>query len=271
VNNFKPGWIRRLSSAWLVAVVLMPAAPALPAEVNLPNSPVRVFRVRNLEPPDEDTLKLSPLLERVIEFSIRLYRSQDGGRPIYKFEREDRTGEGDRIHWSFMLEPEQLGVLRVEKKITSRSGQVVAGSFYDFRDPMYNFPRNLAYIYTVVPALQAMDLKVGARHDLYLLLSLDQSPWHMFVAVDGRETVTVPAGTFPCYRIRLEPDYKNIMGKWSWASSLLKLLVPDYTFWVEEAPPHYLVRFEGKFGPTGTVPTQAYELISVLPPPGGSL
>jgi len=271
MNNLKLDWIRRMASGWLVAQVLILAAPALPAEVNLPDSPVRVFRVRDLEPRDEDSVKLSAEVERVIEISNRLFRSNREGEPVYLFEREDRTDEGDRIHWLFVLEPEQLGLLRVEKKIISHSGKVVAESFYDFRDPMYNFPKNVAFLYTVVPVLQAMDLKVGAQHDLYLLLSLDQSPWHMFVVVDGRETVTVPAGTFPCYRIKLEPDYKNIMGKWSWASSLIKSLVPDYFFWVEEATPHYLIRFEGKFGPAGAVPTQAYELISVLPPPGGSL
>ena len=254
---------------WLAAQLLLLAAPALPAEVTLPDSPVRVYRVQMQEPP-EGSLKLSSEIERVKEISTRLYRTVQRGQPVYIFDREDRTDEGDHISWSFTLSPEQLGLLRVEKKIQSHSRQQVVDSWYDYRDPMFNFPKNTCFLYTIVPALEAMRLEVGAQNDIYVLLSLDQTPWHMFVVVEARETVTVPAGTFACLRIRLEPDYKQIMGRWSWAASVVKPLAPDYRFWVEEAPPHYLVRFEGKYGPVGATPTQTHELTAILPPPGGS-
>jgi len=255
---------------WSAALVMILLAPALPAQVDLPDSPVRVYQVRMLEPA-EGSLKLSSEIERVVETTNRLYRTVQAGQPVYIFNREDRTDDGDQISWTFTLSPEQLGLLRVEKKIHSHSGKQVVDSWYDYRDPIFNFPKNTCFLYTIVPALEAMRLEPGAQNDIYVLLSLDQSPWHMFVVVEARETVTVPAGAFPCLRIRLEPDYKQIMGRWSWAASIIKPLAPDYIFWVEEAPPHYLVRFEGKYGPVGATPTQSHELTAVLPPPGGSL
>jgi hypothetical protein len=77
------------------------------------------------------------------------------------------------------------------------------------------------------------------------------------------ETVTVPAGTFQCYKARLEPDLEQILGKWSWAAPLISRFVPDFFFWMDTQPPHTMVRFEGKFGPVGGTPTQAYELITI--------
>ena len=252
------------------ALALLLWAAAALAQVNLPDSPVRVYQVR-MQEPAEGSLKLSSEVERVKEIRNRLYRTVQAGQPVYIFEREDRTDDGDQISWSFTLSPDRLGLLRVEKKIRSHSGQQVVDSWYDYRDPMFSFPKNTCFLYTIVPALEAMRLEPGAQNDIYVLLSLDQTPWHMFVVVEARETITVPAGTFPCLRVRLEPDYKQIMGRWSWAASVVKPLVPDYIFWVEEAPPHYLIRFEGKYGPVGATPTQTHELTAILPPPGGSL
>jgi hypothetical protein len=51
----------------------------------------------------------------------------------------------------------------------------------------------------------------------------------------GTETVTVPAGTFECYRMEVEVP--------------IPLLRPKITYWISKQEPHYLVRQQGKRGP----------------------
>jgi len=77
----------------------------------------------------------------------------------------------------------------------------------------------------------------------------------------------VPAGifgTFETYRIKLEPDFESILGKWAWGARIFKPLVPDCYFWLDAKPPHHLIRFTGKFGPEGAAPLQAWELTKVV-------
>ncbi|HUT52312.1 MAG TPA: DUF3108 domain-containing protein [bacterium] len=261
-------WKRRAASA---AVLLLAVAcwrrPGVAAgEVMIPDDPVLDYRIVDLEPRSESGVKLNPELEQVTETSTRLYRSVRDGKPVYIFEREERTAKNDRIFWTFVLDTQQLGLMRIEKKTLSRSGQVVRESWVNYRDPLFSFPEKLCHIYTISVMVRVMDLKAGARDDFYLLLSEDASPWHMFVVVDGEEKVTVPAGTFDCWRLKLEPDYDDILGRWSWASTMIKPLVPDFFFWVAKDGTHPLIRFEGKFGPVGAAPSQAHELTGIHPP-----
>ena len=107
--------------------------------------------------------------------------------------------------------------------------------------------------------------RIPSKEDIQLLLGPDCAPWHMYIVVEDEEKITVPAGTFDTYRIKLEPDYKSIMGKWAWTSSLVKRFVPDYYFWVDKQEPHHLIRFQGTFGPVGGSPPQAHELSEVIP------
>ena len=67
----------------------------------------------------------------------------------------------------------------------------------------------------------------------------------------GLETVTVPAGTFACYRMEVTVD--------------IPILHPRLLYWVTKRPPHFLVRSVGKRGPF----TPSYEttLVSAEPPP----
>jgi len=262
-------WINRANAVrtGLLCLLAMAAAPVLSAraEGDISDPGRRVYRVRALEAPGEAGVPLSREVEEVVESAARLHREVRDGKPIYLAEKTDRLRQGDRVLWTFTLDPENLGLLRIEKKVISRSGQTVRESWTDFRDPMFDYPADLCHIYTIAEAVRALPLQVGGRHDIHLLLNEDSMPWHMFVLVEAEETVTVPAGTFACYRLSLEPDFRQIMGKWSWASSLIKPFVPDYYFWVEKAGTHVMVQFQGKFGPVGAAPTQAYELLRLEP------
>ena len=105
------------------------------------------------------------------------------------------------------------------------------------------------------------DLREGEKYSFDLLLTPDGIPVRMHAKVVGTQTITVPAGTFECLEIVLEPDFEKIMGKWSWASTIVSPFVPEQRFWVNKAAPHVQVKFKGVFGPKGATPLQAYELV----------
>ncbi len=234
------------------------------AEVDLPERGLLTYRVVTLDE-GADWMNLSNEVSDVVESQAHVYPSEREGKPAFIFEKDDLLRDGDRILWTFVLDTSELSLIRFEKKVTSRSGRVVAENWRDFQDPMYDFPKDgaLCYIYTIPIWFMGKDLKQGARYGFNLLLSPEGMPIHMFAEVKGVETITMPAGTFECFRVILEPDLEKILGRWSWAKPIINPFVPDYDFWVHKAPPHFQVRFEGKFGPVGAAPTQAYELIAV--------
>ncbi len=232
---------------------------------NLADPYVRDYRVVYLEEKKEDTIKINAEVEDIIGYSGSLVMGELGGESVYKMARTERTSKGDEHIWEIYMDVENMGLMRIQKKTISRSGNVVREQWINYKDPMFNYPDNLCHVYTITAAIRKMDLKVGSRNDIHLLLDVDSAPWHMYVVVDAIETVKVPAGEFECYKIRLDPDYKSIMGSWSWASPLIKRFVPDYYFWVDVNAPHQLVRFQGTFGPVGGSPPQAHELVSSKP------
>jgi hypothetical protein len=222
----------------------------------------REYQVVYLEEKKDDTIKINAEVEEIIGYSGSLTLSELNGEPVYKMDRVERTAQGDEHIWEIYMDAENMGLMRIQKKTVSRSGNVVREQWINYKDPMFDYPDNLCHVYTITAAIRKMELKVGARNDIHLLLDVDSAPWHMYVVVEDIETIKVPAGEFECYKIKLDPDYKSIMGSWSWASPVIKRFVPDYYFWVDVNEPHTLVRFQGTFGPVGGSPSQAHELVS---------
>lgn len=232
------------------------------ATVSLPDRWL-VFKVSDSEQRNGDEFELSSEVENIAESRVKIYRSQRAGKPVYVMEKEDVTPQNDRIIWTFFLNFEHLGLLYLQKKMVNQSGETASDVWYDYENAMFGFPKNLCYMYTIPTWLMGKELKVGARYDFYILLSYNGAPMHMYAVVKSVATRTVPAGTFECYLIKLEPDLDQILGNWKWAKPIISPWVPNYYFWLDKNAPHIMVRFEGKFGPVGAAPTQTYELVSV--------
>lgn len=243
-------------SVWLI--------PSLHAEVSVPDRSL-IFKVSESEPRQGDEFQLSSEVEDIKESRVKIYRSEHAGKPVYVMEKEDITLKNDRLIWTFLLDSQHLGLLHLRKKMVNRTGQTASDVWYDYENAMFGFPKNLCYMYTIPVWLMGKDLKVGAVYDFYILLSYNGAPMHMSAVVKGFTTRKVPAGTFDCYLIKLEPDLDQILGNWKWAKSIIGPWVPNYYFWLDKNAPHAMVRFEGKFGPVGAAPTQTYELLSAQP------
>jgi len=252
----------RMAGFFITALVFFASFPAWP-QVKLPDGGWRHYRVVELEKKKEGAMKISSDTEDLSSFASHLYPSSYKNKPVYYLDKEDKTVHGDKIIWRFYMSPESMGLFRIDKKVVSRSGKVVKESYTDYIDPMFDFPENTCHMYTIIAMIMSKGVKVGDRFDISLLLNEDSRPWHMWVVAEAEEKVKVPAGSIDCVRVKLEPDYKSILGRWAWTSAFIKQFVPEYIFWMEKAAPHPLVCFEGGFGPVGGSPPQRYELTLV--------
>lgn len=89
----------------------------------------------------------------------------------------------------------------------------------------------------------------AASSECLLMLSPNRR-FLMKARVEGTETVTTPAGTFPCFRVSLTPQ---LFGP-------LKKLAPKMAFWCKTELPHSWVRYEGPVGGPGS-PRAVIELV----------
>jgi hypothetical protein len=69
------------------------------------------------------------------------------------------------------------------------------------------------------------------------LITWDGSVLHMEARILGQEDVSVPAGTYPCYRIQLTPT--GLKGFFA------GLLLPKFLTWHTVAAPHFWVKYQG--------------------------
>ncbi len=249
-----------LLAAIAILWIFLPAGPAGSLEVEVYDECRRDYRIVNLA---ADTKSESRQMFEVVEFSNWLCKTRWEGKSTYVFKREEVTARGDRIFWDFILDPKDFSPVRAEKKIISRNGNTVVENIQDFRDPIYNHPHNTFHFVTLPAAFQRMQLDPGAKIEGYLLFNATVLPYHVFFMVEDEESVRVPAGKYDCLRIKMEFDYSEYLGRLSFASKIVDSFIPNYYFWVEKQPPHSMVKFKGHFGPPGTSPQQAQELVSV--------
>jgi hypothetical protein len=94
--------------------------------------------------------------------------------------------------------------------------------------------RPLAVDVSLLALFRVMPL---GRPDPLRVFMLDLAPRSigMSLASSGTETVRVPGGVFECYRVT--------------ATLEIPLVRPTITYWVTKAPPHFLVKHQGKRGP----------------------
>ena len=65
--------------------------------------------------------------------------------------------------------------------------------------------------------------------------------WKSYVKFRGVEKVTVPAGTFDCYKLEVAPS-----------SRLIRQFTSKYYFWFTKGPPHCFVKYQDKGGDSVT-------------------
>jgi hypothetical protein len=105
----------------------------------------------------------------------------------------------------------------------------------------------------VVSFLRGFPFREGGELDFEMLTD-KPTTYSITATYEGEETVTVPAGTFVCHKVRLAPDLGIL-------TFIGKIIAPDLYFWFTAQPPHFWVKFEGPDGERGA-PDIVSELVS---------
>lgn len=249
--------------AWIVFALaswLLWAAPAR-SEIKNYDSSERDYRVRNLDPAAKDSD--SRRFFSFVEYSIRAQEAELSGQRVYLITREDKTAEGDRQRWQFYLTPSPLKLLQADQELVTRQGKVLETMRQNYSEHFISFPPNSFPMQLFPYAAQSVQLAPGAVTKLNILFSPEHKPWKVSLTVDGREMVTVPAGTFPCTRIKVHYQTDDLPGFFkSLPSFLLNRMFPDILLWVQSQPPYAMVKMQGKLEGFGS-PEKVHELVKI--------
>jgi len=221
----------------------------------------RYYKIRNLDPEavDESTRRLF----KPVEYSIKAEKGVLDGASVFIVNRDETSATGDRVEHKFYVEIDTLRMVRVDRKMISRDGKLVESREQYYKNHFYEYEPNTFHMEMLPLAAQKMDLNRGAETEFFVIMSPEFVPWGLYLAVDGEETVTVPAGTFECVRIKVKYKKENLPGFFKKMPSFFTdSLLPDIYLWVEKAEPHMMIKMQGKVD--GIVaPEKVHELVKV--------
>jgi hypothetical protein len=251
--------------AILTAVAIVLAAPHARAGMfsppDIPDGEKLTYRAVLQTTEEKKESFVSPR-EEVTKVTQIITRFTKNGRPYYRFFRAEQLAGGQINYYTYVFtdfEPFRFVVF--EKRMQSTNGRVVKKEITYFDDPAYTSPPDLNHFFSIPMTLRGIQFQPGVTNDLLVWFSSHLTPWKMNVIVEGKESVTVPAGTFECWKVRVEPDLKAIFKDWYWIARIVKPWVPDFYYWFAAEAPYPLIKYQGTFGPEGVTPPQVQELI----------
>jgi hypothetical protein len=151
--------------------------------------------------------------------------------------------------------------LTYSRKMYSPSGKEVIKYDIAIADPAIKLPPNtyglpLSFALRGLAAVQP----VGKR-EFYFYIGEDQAS-RMYIERAGDETVTVPAGVFPCHRFKMSVDLKSVMPIHGLVSMVASAFTDSFYFWFSKDPPYHFVKYQGTVGPPGA-PSIVMEAVSI--------
>ncbi len=209
----------------------------------IPDGEVRVFKSYYATKRDRPNLK-KLLMRAVIAFSPGSYTGEmrwegegEGRQLLYTRRAKLNNGATANLTFVFDTSPE-FRLHSYRSVIHAPDGTKLKDEYYDFTEPSLRYPERTFQMFVGNMVLRSSDLAVGVR-----------LPWNVWLTpanvfpfryrVIGEETITVPAGTFECYKIvgRLVPE-----GLTDLTGIILSKIIGKYYFWVEKGGSHGFVR-----------------------------
>lgn len=197
------------------------------------------------------------------EFTIRMEEGKLNGKPVYVIHRQDKTPQGDKYDWKFYVDRNSLASIQNHVTITSRQGKVLEDKTEYYGNHFHNFGKNSFPLPMLPVAIQYMDLTLKEAQTYHFMFRPEVKGWTIFFTVDGEESITVPAGTFECVRVKIEyskdslPSFIKIL-----PSFIMKRLLSDFYLWVLKDEPHTMIRLQGKLEGFSQ-PEKSQELVKI--------
>jgi hypothetical protein len=215
------------------------------------------YRVSSLT---EESESASRRMFHPVAFSVWAREEMEGGKPVAALFRHEVTAEGYKLEYEFRVDPADVNLLGLHKKIFDRDGSVIEES----RQTFGHYGLTGVFHVQMFPFIgAAVDYSPGAVSRIKLAFNPEMRPMTLIVTTEEEEKITVPAGTFDTYRLRIEYSQDDLPSFLKMIPSyLVKTFMADYLVWVEKAEPHAMVRFQGKTEGPGA-PEKVYELVKV--------
>lgn len=260
--KYAPIGSKGFSCLLVLAFLLFPFGPEGRSEVKLYDTYQRDYNIRLVDP-DDDGEETHRRLFTFTEYSVRAEESFLEGRPVYIVTRDEGTAQGDRHVWRIYLDRDTQKLLRTERKIITREGKTLETFERNYSNHFHEYP-DMSFPAQMFPyAGLTIDISEGAVTRFAIIFSPEYRPWKIIMTAEGEETVTVPAGTFDCIRIRITFDAGNLPKFFKYLPSfLLDRMMPDTILWVEKESPHSMIKLQGMFEGFAS-PQKVHELIKV--------
>lgn len=132
-------------------------------------------------------------------------------------------------------------------------GRVVSAEQADFRDTRHlqfggkvkAFPAGLSPLLGCMVALRGLEFRRGSQSTVNLWLAFSIF-WPVQIKVERRESVSVPAGTFDAWMVKVRPSFAEISGV---LDKVIGGLLPAFVLHFAADAPHEMLRFEFPTGP----------------------
>jgi hypothetical protein len=251
----------RMKTKLLLLVALMfLAGMASGAEPAVSPGARREYRIRYVDPKATDDLK-DGRMWRISEFSLWTEDGSYEGKAAIVLKREERSTKGDRVLFEATVSAD-LHPYKTNRKIYTRQNKLLEESTTIYANHFYQFPARTIDSVEIPWVMERMDLTIGRPTDYWLAIGTGTEPWQVSMTPEAEETVTVPAGTFKCVKVKMKYSTDKLPG-------LLKILpkfivgqfVTSPTGWVTKDT-RVMVKYQDKLDGPGR-PEKAEELVRI--------
>jgi hypothetical protein len=204
--------------------------------------------------------------ELVTSYSLKTILKNDGNNRFMVVERRDKKAGGHNRTWTFTFRA--ASVLKFERyeMVEMRPDGELLGKeegqpWFAKMDTIHN----IVHMLVVPDAIRGFPFKERKQWDYMSWTPQTEELLHVFVRVEGMEKIDVPAGSFQSWRITLDFDMEDLLGRWRGVEFLIKPLIPKFTMWFADTPASPMVQFRGRFGTGKNTFIEEHKLVEMTP------
>jgi hypothetical protein len=213
--------------------------------------------------PDGETLKYRLMGEEGKEplaYQTQVVNKiQEEGKGFYKvYGLTEYLGKGVLEETAIYEINETLKPISFHKVVKGRSGKVLIKEEEIYEDESLEIPLNTlmqscasTFAFRGGPFIPTGPFMPKSRITFYYLMPPAAKPLKMYTDT-SKEKITVPAGTFECYKVQINPDVQSMVDVMMQGvkmppgfETLAPNFMPPTLRWFSQKEPHYLVRAEG--------------------------
>jgi hypothetical protein len=184
----------------------------------------------------EGTLEIEPVeggLEQRIETVI-----SDHARYAMRAGFELRGG-------ALLTRDYRLETFSGDTRIASEEGAFREVQTLQWGGALEAYPRSVTPLLACATALRGLEFARGEKRTFAVWLA-NTAYWPVDLHIEKRERVTVPAGAFDAWRIRVRPSFREVSAA---LDRVVGMVLPPFVIHFEAGPPHRFLRFTFPTGP----------------------